>query len=50
MNWTSKMIDQLPEKERMIIQLREIEHYEFDQILRILNLPKYEYKSLFVKD
>jgi len=39
-NWASKLIDQLPKKERMIIQLREIEHYEFVHILRILNLPE----------
>ena len=35
-NWASKLIDQLPKKERMIIQLREIEHYEFVRILKIL--------------
>ena len=40
MNWASKLIDQLPKKERMIIQLREIEHYEFVRILKILNLPE----------
>lgn len=40
MDWVSKLIDQLPEKERMIIQLREIEQYEFDQIAKILNLPE----------
>ena len=39
-NWASKLIDQLPKKERMIIQLREIEHYEFVRILKILNLPE----------
>ena len=28
------------EKERMIIQLREIEQYDFDEIASILNLPE----------
>jgi len=40
MRWVTQLIDQLPEKERMIIQLREIEHYEFDQIAHILEIPE----------
>ena len=40
LNWIGKLIDELPEKERMIIQLREIEQYDFDEIASILNLPK----------
>lgn len=38
--WVGKLIDQLPEKERMIIQLREIENYDFNTISDILNLPE----------
>ena len=34
------LIDQLPYKERMIIQLREIEQYDFNQIATILELPE----------
>jgi RNA polymerase sigma-70 factor (ECF subfamily) len=40
LNWVGKLIDELPEKERMIIQLREIEQYDFDEIASILNLPE----------
>ena len=40
LNWVGKLIDELPEKERMIIQLREIEQYDFDEIAAILNLPE----------
>ena len=40
LNWVGNLIDELPEKERMIIQLREIEQYDFDEIASILNLPK----------
>ena len=40
MRWVTQLIDQLPEKERMIIQLREIEHYEFYQIAHILEIPE----------
>jgi RNA polymerase sigma-70 factor (ECF subfamily) len=34
------LIDQLCYKERMIIQLREIEQYDFNQIATILELPE----------
>ena len=34
------LIDKLPYKERMIIQLREIEQYDFNQIATILELQE----------
>lgn len=37
-NWVSKIINHLPEQQRMIIQMRDIEHYEFDQIAEILDM------------
>jgi len=40
LRWVTHLIDQLPEKERMIIQLREIEQFEYDQIATILNIPE----------
>ena len=40
MSWVAKIIDALPEKERLIIQLREIEQYDFDQIASLLELPE----------
>ena len=40
LRWVSNLIDQLPERERMIIQLREIEHYDFNQIATILEIPE----------
>jgi RNA polymerase sigma-70 factor (ECF subfamily) len=40
LNWAAKLIDRLPEKERMIIQLREIEKYDFEQISNILGIPE----------
>lgn len=33
-----KMMNDLPEKQKMIIQLRDIENYEFDEIGKILNM------------
>ena len=40
LSWVGMLIDSLPEKERMIIQLREIEQYDFNEIASILNLPE----------
>ena len=40
LKWVEQLIDQLPEKERILIQLREIEQYEFEEIASILNLPE----------
>ncbi len=39
MNIVSEIINKLPERDRMIIQLREIEQYDFEQIGAILDLP-----------
>lgn len=35
-----KLIDQLPEKQRMIIQLRDVEQYEFKEIADIMNMEQ----------
>jgi RNA polymerase sigma-70 factor (ECF subfamily) len=40
MEWVVKLIDQLPERERMILQLREIEQYEFDKIASLMEIPE----------
>lgn len=40
LNLVQELIDRLPEKERLIIQLREIEQYDFNEIASILNLPE----------
>jgi len=40
LNLVGGLIDKLPERERMIIQLREIEQYDFNEIASILNLPE----------
>jgi RNA polymerase sigma-70 factor (ECF subfamily) len=34
----AKIIDQLPEQQRMIIQLREVEQYEFEEIAKLLEM------------
>lgn len=37
-NWVAKIIEELPEQQRMIIQLRDIEEYDFDEIAKMLNM------------
>jgi RNA polymerase sigma-70 factor (ECF subfamily) len=38
LNWVEKVINQLPEQQRLIIQLRDIEQYEFEEIAKILEM------------
>jgi RNA polymerase sigma factor (sigma-70 family) len=38
LNWVAKIIDQLPEQQRIIIQLREVEQYEFEEIAKLLEM------------
>ena len=40
LNFVQELIDRLPEKERLIIQLLEIEQYDFNEITSILNSPE----------
>ena len=37
-SWMSKLMEELPEQQRMIIQLRDIEQYEFDEIAKVLDM------------
>jgi RNA polymerase sigma-70 factor (ECF subfamily) len=38
LNWVEKIIAQLPEQQKLIIQMRDIEQYEFEEMARILNM------------
>lgn len=38
LNWVEKIIDQLPEHQKIIIQMRDIEQYEFEEIAAILDM------------
>lgn len=38
LSWVEKMINQLPEQQRLIIQMRDIEQYEFEEIAKILEM------------
>jgi RNA polymerase sigma-70 factor (ECF subfamily) len=38
LDWVEKIINQLPEQQKIIIQLRDIEQYEFEEIARVLEM------------
>jgi len=38
LDWVEKRINQLPEQQRLIIQLRDVEQYEFQEIAKILEM------------
>ncbi|MEO5789312.1 MAG: RNA polymerase sigma factor [Gelidibacter sp.] len=37
-NWVSKIMEQLPEQQKIIVQLRDIEEYEFEEIAKVLEM------------
>ncbi len=37
-NWVERMINELPEQQKLIIQMRDIEQYEFEEIAKILDM------------
>ena len=39
-DWVEKWIDDLPEQQKMIIQMRDIEQYEFEEIAAIMNMSE----------
>ncbi len=38
LQWSEKLINELPEQQRLIVQLREIEEYEFSEIAQVLEM------------
>ncbi len=36
--WAEKIINELPEQQRLIVQMRDIEQYEFEEIAKILEM------------
>ncbi len=36
--WAEKVINQLPEQQRLIVQMRDIEQYEYEEIAKILDM------------
>ena len=40
LDWVEKNINQLPKQQRIIIQLRDVEQYEFEEIAKILDMSE----------
>ena len=40
LNWVEKIMDKLPVQQRLIIQMRDIEQYEFEEIAKILDMKE----------
>jgi RNA polymerase sigma-70 factor (ECF subfamily) len=40
LTWVEKSINQLPEQQRTIIQLRDVEQYEFEEIAKMLQISE----------
>jgi RNA polymerase sigma-70 factor (ECF subfamily) len=38
LNWVEKIINELPEQQKLIVQMREIEEMEFEEIGKILEM------------
>jgi DNA-directed RNA polymerase specialized sigma24 family protein len=38
LSWVEKIIDKLPEQQKMIIQMRDVEQYEFEEIAKIMDM------------
>ena len=37
-NWVARIIEDLPEQQRMIVQLRDVEEYDYDEIAKMLDM------------
>ena len=37
-SWVSKIIEDLPEQQKMVIQLRDIEEYDYDEIAKVMDM------------
>ncbi len=40
LQWVAKIIETLPEQQRLVVQLRDIEQYEFAEIAKILDMQE----------
>lgn len=38
LGWVEKIIDELPEQQRMIVQFRDVEQYEFEEIAKMMDM------------
>jgi len=39
-DWVSKIMDELPEQQKIIVQLRDVEQYDYDEIAKMLDMKE----------
>jgi len=37
-NWVSRIIEELPEQQKIILQLRDVEEYDYDEIAKVVDM------------
>ncbi|MDO1511328.1 RNA polymerase sigma factor [Maribacter confluentis] len=37
-NWVERIMDELPEQQKMVLQLRDVEQYDYDEIEKLLDM------------
>lgn len=37
-SWVERIMDELPEQQKMVLQLRDVEHYEYEEIEKLLDM------------
>ena len=40
LSWVEKIMETLPEQQKMIVQLRDIEQYDFEEIAKMLDMKE----------
>ena len=40
LNWVQKIIESLPEQQKILIQLRDVEQYEYDEIAKMTEMQE----------
>ena len=38
LSWVEKIVNELPEQQKLIVQMRDVEQYEFEEIAKMLNM------------
>ncbi len=38
LDWVEKIVNELPEQQRLIVQMRDVEQYEFEEIAKVLEM------------
>lgn len=49
LKWIGRMMNQLPEQQRLVLHMRDIEQYEFEQIAEILDITEGNARQLLIR-